>query len=347
MISSWEGRRVLITGHTGFKGAWLALWLQRLGATVVGLSLPAEDLRGAYQSFAPWSDIEEHILDIRSEETTKVAVVKSAPDVVFHLAAQSLVRRGYREPAATYATNVLGTVNVLEALGSLRHVPVTVVVTSDKVYANDGTNQVFGESDRLGGVDPYSASKACAELVASSFRSRKGVPVSTARAGNVLGGGDRGEDRLLPDLHRSVEVARPISVRNPGATRPWQFVLDPLWGYLLLADSLVEHPTETPHSVNFGPGPNACVPVDELLERACRELGKGSWEFDTGVHPHEAPALRLDASLASETLGWEPRVDLDSAIRWTVAWWKAEADGSDLRRLACLQMEQYLALGEQ
>lgn len=344
MSAPWSGRRILLTGHTGFKGAWLALWLERLGATVIGASLPADEAAGAYRALGPRTAAEEYQVDLRDPDGVQKVVARSGPDLVFHLAAQALVRRSYQEPAATYATNVLGTVHLLEALASLESVPPTVVVTSDKVYASPDPCRPCREDDPLGGVDPYSASKACVEIVAASFRSRFGSPLATARAGNVLGGGDRAEDRLLPDVRRAIEAGRPVPLRFPDATRPWQHVLDPLWGYLLLAESLVERPSTTPPAVNFGPRPHSCLPVADVVERACQELGTGSWERAPGFHPHESPSLMLDASLAEQALGWQPRLDVDRAVRWTVAWWLAENDGDDLRALATAQIDEYTGL---
>lgn len=345
MTSSWAGRRVLITGHTGFKGAWLALWLERLGATVSGLALPPEDPAGAFSALGPWPGMESHMVDLRDGPAVADAVVRADPEVILHLGAQALVRRSYADPAGTWAVNVVGTANVLEAARRLPALRSVVVVTSDKVYANLGDGRAFREDDRLGGNDPYSSSKAATELATASWRRSYfdglGVGVATARAGNVIGGGDRGEDRLLPDLWRALESVATVRLRYPLATRPWQFVLEPLHGYLLLADAMARGVEGLPPAVNFGPDITACVPVGAIVDRALRLWGAGRWEQEAGQHPHEAHLLHLDASLATTVLGWRPRLDVDTALDWTVAWWRAAAAGDDLRKLAVLQIEAY------
>ena len=335
----------MVTGHTGFKGSWLTLWLTQLGATVTGAALAPEDDAAAFPALAPWPGLESHLVDLRDGEAVEAILADTNPEVILHLGAQALVRRGYADPVGTYASNVLGTVNLLQALRTAPSVRAVVVVTSDKVYANRGTGRPFQEDDPLGGHDPYSSSKACTELVAaawrSSFLSGRGVALATARAGNVIGGGDRGEDRLLPDIWRSLESGQPVRLRYPRATRPWQFVLEPLHGYLVLAERLVTAPDEAPTAMNFGPDPEACLPVAEVVERVLSLWGGGSWEIEGSPQPPEAQALTLDPTLAGQRLGWFPRLDLTTALGWTVEWWTAVRDGSDIRKLATRQIEAY------
>lgn len=346
--SFWPGRRVLVTGHTGFKGAWLALWLEELGAQVMGLALPPEDAKGAFASMGPWPRLACHEVDLRDEESVVGLVESVDPDIVFHLGAQALVRRGYAEPFPTYAVNVAGTLNVLHAAARAPSPRAVVVVTSDKVYADTGRDEAFREGDPLGGDDPYSGSKALAELAVSSCRRGcllgGGVAVATARAGNVIGGGDRGHDRLFPDAWRALEAGDTLVVRNPTAVRPWQFVLEPLLGYLLLAEHLVTDPASAPESLNFGPDPTECRPVAEVVERVFARWGHGQWRLDERSHPPEAPSLRLDATLARDVLGWTPRLPLESGIAWTVDWWRSAARGDDLRELARAQLHAYEAV---
>ena len=338
----WRDRRVLVTGHTGFKGAWLTMWLEHLGAHVTGLALPPRGEHGAWLAMGPWPAVDSHDVDLRDRDAVRRVVAEARPSVVFHLAAQAIVREGFDDPVGTYATNAGGTVNLLDAVGSTEGVEAAVVVTSDKVYDNPGTDRAFTEEDRLGGNDPYSSSKACAELVVAAWRRsffRDGSPlVATARAGNVLGGGDRGRDRVAPDVQHAVATGVPVRLRHPDATRPWQFVLDPLRGYLLLAQHLLAGAEPGIHALNFGPTEKAGTPVRQLVERLLELSGGGSWEQDGQPGGPEAPYLRLDAARAREVLGWAPRVDLDRALALTAAWWRAEAAGDDLRSLALSQL---------
>lgn len=336
----WRRRRIFVTGHTGFKGAWLCFWLERLGAQVTGFALPPEDQVGAFALLAPCVSTSV-IADLRNDESVRKAVCEAAPEIIFHLGAQPLVRRAYSNPTATYETNILGTLHVLEAAAEVGAAAV-VVATSDKVYQNDGSGHRFHEGDRLGGNDPYSTSKACAELVTATWsRSAPTIAAATARAGNVIGGGDRGEDRLLPDAWKALERGTPLEIRYPAAVRPWQFVLDPLYGYMLLAKRLVETPSEMPPALNFGPGIGDERSVEEVLKSLFSLWGSGSWQTQPGFHPHEASVLRLDATKAAETLGWVPRVPLEEALAWTVDWWRAAEDGRDVREIALAQLKAY------
>jgi CDP-glucose 4,6-dehydratase len=317
----WEGRRVLVTGHRGFKGSWLELWLDSMGARVTGYSLPANDVRDA--------------------EALRDAVAAARPEVVLHLAAQPIVRRSYRDPAETYAVNVTGTVNVLEAC---RSVPAVVNVTSDKCYENTGRDEGYTEDDPLGGADPYSSSKACSEIVTAAYRRSFGMPVATARAGNVIGGGDWAEDRLVPDLMRAALAGERVVVRNPDAVRPWQHVLEPLSGYLMLAERLVES-AERARAWNFGPAEADSRTVGEVVERVA-SLWPGGIEHeaqpDPGA-PHEAHVLKLDSTRARSELGWRPAWGLDEALSAVVEWYAAHRDGGDVQALALEQIRAHQA----
>lgn len=338
----WCRRRVLITGHTGFKGAWLALWLERLGAAVSGVSLPAENPNAAIHALRPRLDTDAHV-DIRDREALANAVREARPEVVFHLAAQAHVPAGYRDPIGTYESNVLGTVNVLAAAVDAGTRAV-VVVTSDKVYANDGSGRLFTEQDALGGTDPYSASKACADIASQSWRALVAATptsIAVARAGNVIGGGDTAADRLFPDVHRALVTGEAVLLRRPDAVRPWQFVLEPLCGYLLLAQRLLVAGEEAPVAVNFGPSPASCRPVKEVVELALGFWGTGSWTSPEGQHLHEASLLRLDSTLAERCLSWKPKLGLRDAVSLTVDWWHAAALGQELRSLALAQIAAF------
>lgn len=344
----WRGRRVLLTGHTGFKGAWLALWLERLGARVTGFALEADGDPNLFRLLAPWPRLDSIIGDVRDADAVARAVERADPEIAFHMAAQSLVRRGYREPVATLAINVLGTANLLEALRACEGLRAVVVVTSDKCY-DDSRGGPYGEDDRLGGRDPYSASKACQEVTTHSWRrsfyDAGGAALATARAGNVVGGGDWAEDRLLPDVFRALAAGAPVGLRRPDATRPWQHVLEPLSGYLILAETLAEGGAEAaPPALNFGPDPAAVRPVAEVVERVLARWGEAPpWEKAGDPGPDETPELTLDARLARETLGWRPRLTLDETLDWTVEWHRDYAAGEAARRLTLAQIERYEA----
>lgn len=331
---AWRARSVLITGHTGFKGAWLTRWLRLLGATVHGLALepPTEPNLHALigDPDGPGDDV-----DLREEDAVVARVAASAPEVVFHLAARSLVRPSFAEPAGTFAVNVLGTAHLLDAVRACPSVRAVVVVTSDKVYAPHADGRPHTEDDPLGGTDPYSSSKAAQELVAAAYRASyladAGVAMATARAGNVIGGGDWAVDRVVPDVLRARTAGEPVALRHPDAVRPWQHVLDPLHGYLLLAERLLDGVGGAPTALNFGPDPTDSRTVAELVDRCTTAFGGApgwSADGDTPSVP-ETAALRLDASRAHAALGWSPRLGVDDAVDWTVAWHLAQERGDD------------------
>lgn len=355
MSSFWRGKRVLITGHTGFKGGWLAVWLRRLGAEVAGYALPPEGDPNLFAAARVGEGIVHVEGDLRDAARLGSAFADQRPEVVFHLAAQSLVRRGYRDPAGTFEVNALGTVRLLEAVRERPEVRSVVVVTTDKCYDNREWEWPYRESDALGGRDPYAASKACAELVTAAYRAsflpgagERPVAVATARAGNVIGGGDWAEDRLVPDLLAAFAAGRPARIRSPEAVRPWQHVLEPLSGYLLLAERLWHG--ECAGAWNFGPDERDARPVAWVADRLCAAWGGGaSWERDAEPGPHEAHLLRLDASRARARLGWAPRLRLAEALDWVVEWHRAwhrsgGGDGGDVRATTEAQIERYEAL---
>jgi CDP-glucose 4,6-dehydratase len=348
----WRGRRVLLTGHTGFKGTWLALWLRSMGADVTGLAAEPAPRGSVYERTRAGEGLAERAVDVRDAPALAAAVAEAAPEVVLHLAAQPLVRRSLREPLATYEINVMGTANLLEAVraggGTVEGV---VVVTSDKCYENPSPRRrAFSEDDPLGGSDPYSSSKACAELVAAAYRrsfsdaAGDGFSrIATARAGNVIGGGDRAEDRLVPDAVRAVESASPLRVRNPAAVRPWQHVLAPLAGYLLLAQELCRS-ARVARAWNFGPPADDARPVGWIAARLA-ELWDGEleWVTDEGPHPHEAAHLALDSSAAEHELGWRSPWDLERGLERTVEWHRLERAGEDMRGRSLEQIEAFAA----
>jgi CDP-glucose 4,6-dehydratase len=354
----WRGRKVLLTGHTGFKGAWLSLWLEQLGAAVAGFALAPPTEPSLFSVAYVGSGMSSVIGDIRDLADVRETMQHAAPELVIHMAAQSLVRASYRDPAGTYATNVMGTVHVLEAARACPSVRAILIVTSDKCYENAGQAQPFCEGDRLGGHDPYSNSKACAELVTGCYRgsffSREsyashGVAIATARAGNVIGGGDWALDRLLPDAVRAFVSGAMLQVRNPRATRPWQHVLEPLRGYLTLAQALLEEGPRVDGAWNFGPEAKAVQTVESVIGRlaACWRSRTGmpaSWERDRDAQPYEAPSLALDCTKAVAELGWRPALSLEQAIELTAEWYARQLAGEDGRALCCEQIAAYSAL---
>lgn len=341
----WQGRRVFVTGQTGFKGAWLCLWLERLGAKVSAFALDPPTHPSLYALAGGWSGQEHTIGDLRDLDAVKRAVARANPQIILHMAAQALVRPSYRDPIGTFASNVMGTAHLLEATRSLSSLEAVVVVTSDKVYENEEQGRPFSEGDRLGGKDPYSSSKACAELVTRCYRDSffaDGVPIATARAGNVIGGGDWAEARLVPDLVRALDDGQPVALRYPEAVRPWQHVLEPLLGYLALAEALSERPEATPPAVNFGPRDDAFLTVSQVVDAFGEHFGgRPGWRFDGGDHPREAGLLTLDAGLAASAFGWRPRLSVAQAIDWTASWYRAWRDGGDARSLSLAQIERF------
>jgi CDP-glucose 4,6-dehydratase len=342
----WRDRRVLVTGHTGFKGAWLSLWLQSLGAKLTGLAGGPPSEPSLYRLARVGERMDERAVDVRDAAAVREAIDEARPEIVLHLAAQPLVRRSLREPALTFDVNVMGTVNVLDALRDRKEaLQSVVVVTSDKCYENPpGATHSFKEGDPLGGHDPYSASKAAAEIVVGAYRdsffSDDGAAgVASARAGNVIGGGDWGEDRLLADAVRAMESGSVLRVRNPEAVRPWQHVLNPLAGYLLLARRAAESPSVA-GAFNFGPPAGDARSVGSIVERLS-ELSEGRlrWERDGAANPPEAGHLALDSSLARERLGWRPSLDLDGGLGLLVDWHRALAAGEDMRAVTLAQIE--------
>jgi CDP-glucose 4,6-dehydratase len=344
---AWAGRRVLVTGHTGFKGAWLALWLESRGARVTGLALDPDTSPALFDVLGLGTRIEDHRADVRDALAVARVFDACRPEVVFHLAAQALVRESYREPSGTFATNVMGTVNLLEAVRRCETVRATVVATSDKCYENDETGRAFREGDPLGGHDPYSASKAAAELVTSAWRASfpetRCAAVATVRAGNVIGGGDWSRDRIVPDLVRGFSVGQPVRIRNPGAVRPWQHVLEPLAGYLRVAEALLDGQADCATAWNFGPDSADARPVSELVALAAARWGTGaSWELDAALQPHEARLLQLDSARARARLGWRPRWSTAQAIEATIDWYRAQQRGADMRAYSLAQINRYL-----
>ena len=341
----YRGKRVLVTGHTGFKGSWLSLWLKQLGAEVVGISLAPESQANHWSLLGLESSVHHHELDIcQAVEVAKVFKV-TQPEVVFHLAAQPLVRRSYHNPLETWSTNVMGTANVLEACHQTRSVRAILAVTTDKCYENQEWAWGYRETDRLGGHDPYSASKAGAELVAASYRSAffhgDGAPLlATARAGNVIGGGDWSEDRLIPDLVRAMATKESLEIRSPNATRPWQHVLESLSGYLLLGQKLIEGNKNFNCAWNFGPERNGNLNVAHVLNRLQTHWPELRWHQRVSPQPHEANLLYLDSAKANSQLGWQPLWNLDITLEKTADWYRTFL--SNQTAISTQQLAQYV-----
>lgn len=350
--SFWNGKKVFITGHTGFKGSWLSLWLKTLGAEVTGYSLAPETTPNLYNIIEADNDVRSNINDIRDSDSLVKAISKCQPEIIFHLAAQALVRYSYEKPIETYDTNVMGTVNLLNAVRQVKSVCAVINITTDKCYENKEWQWPYRENDTLGGHDPYSNSKACSELVTSSFRDSyfnpqdyhsHGVAIATARAGNVIGGGDWSTDRLIPDIFTAIFNKQPIVIRNPRAIRPWQHVLDPLKGYLLLAEKLYNEGVAYSGAWNFGPNPKDTKSVQWIAETIADLWGKDIHiKLDNNKQPHEANTLKLDCSKASSQLNWQPSYDVSTALKETVGWQKAYINNSkDIRNFTIKQIAEH------
>lgn len=346
--SFWRGKRVLVTGHTGFKGSWASIWLAALGARVTGLALAPDQKPALFNDARVGDVIDSHIIDLRKEEAVDRLVRSSQFDLVLHLAAQPIVRTSIEDPIGTFASNVMGSAHLLQALRRQANLAAVLVVTSDKVYANHEEGRAFRETDALGGKDPYSSSKAAAEIVTQSFAKTyfdtMSIPVATARGGNVIGGGDFSRDRLVADIVRAARRRSQTVLRHPEATRPWQHVLDCIAGYLVYLEGLMIDPT-IPRSLNFGPKlGGAEVTVGELATRATKALGSEGWRYEPDPNSIEAQALGIDASLARQVLSFESRLDAAAAVEWTVEWYRKQAEGGDARDLVCNQISRYESL---
>jgi CDP-glucose 4,6-dehydratase len=343
----WRDKRVFLTGHTGFKGGWLALWLARMGAKVTGFALPPAGERNIFTLARIDQQLTSRFGDVRDAEGLAAALQEAHPEIVLHLAAQPIVRLSYEDPLSTFATNVMGTANLLEAARRCPSIRAMVMITSDKCYENREWDWPYREIEAMGGYDPYSSSKGCAELAISAWRrsyfSAVDSPgIASVRAGNVVGGGDWSVDRLVPDCIRAFSASQPIQLRSPRAIRPWQHVLEPLRGYLLVAEHLWQAPRHYSEGWNFGPAPDDVRSVLWVVSRVA-ELwgGDAKWEVVGGQHPHEAIQLRLDSTKARAQLGWWPRVDLTKCLEWTVEWYRHVYSGGEAQPVTTRQIEQY------
>ncbi len=347
----WRGKSVFLTGHTGFKGGWLSLWLQKLGAEVHGYALEPNTDPAIFNVARVGERLAGHVIgNLLDGERLKHSLVEAKPEIVLHLAAQPLVRYSYEAPVETYATNVVGTANLLEAVRASSHVRAVISVTTDKCYDNKEWVWGYREDDALGGRDPYSSSKACAELVTAAYRhsflQHTGVAVASARAGNVIGGGDWAKDRLVPDFLRASDTGRALEVRYPEATRPWQHVLEPLAGYLNLAQKLIEAPDVAAQAWNFGPAEEGARNVGQILDHLTLRMGTPPWRHMDAVHRHEAGFLKLDSSKSRHVLGWKPHWDVAMALDKTVAWHLAWRKGRDMKQFSIEQIELYQRHGD-
>jgi CDP-glucose 4,6-dehydratase len=344
--SFWEGKRVFITGHTGFKGGWMSLWLSLLGARVRGFSLPPPTSPSLFEVARIGDFVDSQIGDIRDQEKLHSSMVEFNPEILIHMAAQPLVRYSYDNPIETYDVNVMGSAKVLEVARSCPDLKAIIGVTTDKCYENDGFEKAYRENDPMGGHDPYSSSKGCAELVISAYRSsflqEQGVGLASVRAGNVIGGGDWADDRLIPDILRSFENNRQVVIRNRNATRPWQHVLEPLSGYLILAQSLYNNPKKYAEGWNFGPSEEDVKPVSWILDRIIGKWPNSGWTADNNINHYEAYFLKLDIEKARYKLGWRPTWDLDYTLDKVIAWHKNWIKQKDMQILSLLEIKQYM-----
>lgn len=349
--SFWTGKTVLLTGHTGFKGSWLALWLQSMGAKVIGYSLMPPTTPSLFEVANVAENMTSITGDVRDFLALSAVFRQYQPEIAIHMAAQALVRYSYSDPIETYSTNVMGTVNFLEAARLSGSVRALVNVTSDKCYENKEWVWGYRENEAMGGYDPYSNSKGCAELVTAAYRNsyfhsekyqEHGVALASARAGNVIGGGDWAEDRLIPDIMRAITQGKPVNIRNPHAIRPWQHVLEPLSGYLVLAQKLYQEGANFAEGWNFGPNDEDAKPVQWIVEKLTQSWGEGaSWVLDDGIHPHEAHYLKLDCSKAKARLNWHPQWHLDQTLSMIVKWYRAFEQGENMREKTLQQIERY------
>ncbi len=347
----WRGKRVFLTGHTGFKGGWLSLWLQQLGAHLTGYALQPPTEPNLFEKARVGRDMRSIIGDVRDAQNLSAAVQEAAPEVVVHMAAQPLVRRSYADPVETYSTNVMGTVHLLEAARHCPSVRAVVNVTTDKCYENREWLWPYRENEAMGGHDPYSSSKGCAELVTAAYRNsffnakshaQHQLALASARAGNVIGGGDWAEDRLVPDILAAFSCGEPVLIRNPHAVRPWQHVLEPLRGYLTLAERLFTDGASHAEAFNFGPREDDAQPVEWIVRQlAAKWGGSAEWRVDGANHPHEASLLRLDVSKAAHRLAWRPALILDAGLQLTVDWARANLEGQDMHAFTRTQIKDY------
>lgn len=352
----WKEKRVFITGHTGFKGSWLSIWLQTMGVNLTGYALAPPTQPSLFEMARVSDDMTSIIGDIRDLSHLKQAIADFQPEIIIHLAAQPLVRQSYEDPVATYQTNVMGTVNLLETVRQVGGVRAVVNVTSDKCYENREWVWGYRENDPMGGYDPYSNSKGCAELVTAAYRnsffnpdnySQHGVAIATARAGNVIGGGDWSADRLIPDTLKAFMAEQKVLIRNPLATRPWQHVLEPLKGYLMLAEGLYNEGSVFSGAWNFGPNETDVKSVSWIVDQLADLWGGNvSWERDQSIHPHEARSLKLDCSKASAKLGWQPKLNLETALTWVVEWTKSFQQAEDMRAVTESQINRFTEITE-
>ncbi len=342
----WKGKRVFLTGHTGFKGSWLSLWLASLGAEIRGYALSPPTLPSLFNEAKIDSIIDSQISDIRDQDTLHKSMTEFNPDILIHMAAQPLVRYSYEAPIETYEVNVIGTAKVLEVARCCPNLKSIVNVTTDKCYENDDRSEGYKEDDPMGGYDPYSSSKGCAELVTSAYRrsfmQEQGIGLASVRAGNVIGGGDWADDRLIPDILRSFEKNKPVVIRNPKATRPWQHVLEPLSGYLILTEKLYKNQKEYAEGWNFGPNEQDVKPVDWILDRMIAKWPNTSWQLDQNSNPHEAGFLKLDITKAESRLNWKPAWGLSYTLEKIIDWHQAWLDKEDMQAVCFAEIKEYM-----